>query len=120
MDLTVPGRHPQLLFEPWPQLIDIVQSSTIQEHATILSKYTSLVESTIDLDALDRHDYAIKPEYNENLLRYSTTLQEARDDLDKEHKRVGKELGLELDKKLHLENNSVYGYCFRLSKVVSS
>jgi len=25
---------------------------------------------------------------------------------------------LELDKKLHLENNPVYGYCFRLTKTV--
>lgn len=91
----------------------------IQEHATTLSKYSDMVESTIDLDALDRHDYVIKPEYNTKLQAFTATLTEARDALDQEHRRVGKELGLELDKKLHLENNPTYGYCFRLSKTVS-
>jgi DNA mismatch repair protein MSH2 len=31
---------------------------------------------------------------------------------------VGRDLGFELDKKLHLENSQVYGYCFRLTKGV--
>jgi DNA mismatch repair protein MSH2 len=38
--------------------------------------------------------------------------------LDEEHREVGRDLDLELDKKLHLENNQVYGYCFRLTKNV--
>lgn len=41
-----------------------------------------------------------------------------RDALDGEHRTVGRELGLELDKKLHLENSQAYGYCFRLTKNV--
>jgi DNA mismatch repair ATPase MutS len=90
-----------------------------QEYAATLSKYSEMVEATIDLDALDRHDYVIKPEYDEKLVVLTTTLQEARDALDTEHARVGEDLGLELDKKLHLENNPTYGYCFRLSKGVS-
>lgn len=32
---------------------------------------------------------------------------------------MGRDLGLELDKKLHLENNPTYGYCFRVTKNVS-
>ena len=42
-----------------------------------------------------------------------------RDGLDEEHGKAGEDLGLELDKKLHLENSPVYGYCFRLTKNVS-
>lgn len=38
--------------------------------------------------------------------------------MDEEHRKVGHDLDLELDKKLHLENNQVYGYCFRLTKNV--
>lgn len=41
-----------------------------------------------------------------------------RDGLDEEHARVGDEINMELDKKLHLENNQTYGYCFRLTKNV--
>ncbi len=78
-----------------------------------------MVEQTIDLDELDRHNYVIKPEYNARLQELAENLSNARDALDNEHRRVGKDLDLELDKKLHLENNSTYGYCFRLSKGVS-
>jgi DNA mismatch repair protein MSH2 len=42
------------------------------------------------------------------------------DGLDAEHREVGQDLGLELDKKLHLENNPTHGYCFRVSKNVRS
>lgn len=42
-----------------------------------------------------------------------------RDELDEEHVEVGDDLGIELDKKLHLENNQGYGYCLRLTKNVS-
>lgn len=41
-----------------------------------------------------------------------------RDGLDTEHGDVGRDLDLELDKKLHLENSQQYGYCFRLTKNV--
>lgn len=41
-----------------------------------------------------------------------------RDGLDEEHARVGDDIHMELDKKLHLENNPTYGYCFRLTKNV--
>ncbi|KAJ7442219.1 muts domain V-domain-containing protein [Mycena galericulata] len=69
-----------------------------------LGKYSDMVEQTIDLEELDRHNYVIKPEYDERL------------GLDEEHNSVGDDLNLELDKKLHLENNSTYGYCFRVTK----
>lgn len=78
-----------------------------------------MVEQTIDLSQLSRHNFVIKPEYNERLQELTTTLNEARDSLDREHKRVGRDLGLDIDKKLHLENSTVYGYCLRVSKGVS-
>lgn len=77
-----------------------------------------MVEETIDLDQLSHHQFVIKPDYDENLQRLAKKIRQVRDGLDKEHRRVGKELGLELDKKLHLENNQIYGYCFRVTKGV--
>jgi DNA mismatch repair protein MSH2 len=38
-----------------------------QEHETGLSKYSEMVESTIDLAELDRHNYVIKPDYDATL-----------------------------------------------------
>ena len=77
-----------------------------------------MVEQTIDLDELDRHNFVIKPDYDDRLRELADKMIEHRDDLDREHRNVGEHLDLELDKKLHLENSQQYGYCFRLTKAV--
>lgn len=101
-----------------------------------------MVEQTLDLKELEGHNYVIKPEYDPRLLELAEKMGDVRnksswifvhvlngfsfflfvqvrDGLDEEHQKTGKDLGLELDKKLHLENNQVYGYCFRLTKNVN-
>jgi DNA mismatch repair protein MSH2 len=77
-----------------------------------------MVQDTIDLDELENHNFVVKPEYDSELQKLADHLKSIRDGLDSEHKRVGRELELELDKKLHLENSQTYGYCFRISKNV--
>jgi hypothetical protein len=39
--------------------------------------------------------------------------------MDDEHRKVGEDLGVDIDKKLHLENHQVYHYSFRITKAVS-
>ena len=78
-----------------------------------------MVEQTLDLDQLEYHNYVIKAEYDSDLQDLAEKLSGVRDGLDEEHRRVGRELDLELDKKLHLENSPTYGHCFRLTKNVS-
>ncbi|CAE6437850.1 unnamed protein product [Rhizoctonia solani] len=102
--------------DPAKQLIKTQYLDELEEYSASLSKYTEMVEQTIDLKELDRHNYVIKPDYDQNLKRLALKLSEVRDSLDEEHQDVGRDLGLELDKKLHLENNPSHGYCFRLSK----
>ncbi|CEL63099.1 DNA mismatch repair protein msh-2 OS=Neurospora crassa (strain ATCC 24698 / 74-OR23-1A / CBS 708,71 / DSM 1257 / FGSC 987) GN=msh-2 PE=3 SV=1 [Rhizoctonia solani AG-1 IB] len=102
--------------DPGKALIKSQYLDQLEEYSTSLSKYTEMVEQTIDLKELDRHNYVIKPDYDQNLKRLALKLSEIRDGLDEEHQDVGRDLGLELDKKLHLENNPSHGYCFRLSK----
>ena len=82
-------------------------------------KFTEMVETTIDLEELKGHNYMIKPEFNEELQGLAGRISEFLNGMDKEHRSVGHDLDLELDKKLHLENNATYGYCFRVSKLVS-
>ncbi|KAF8803517.1 DNA mismatch repair protein [Phlegmacium glaucopus] len=87
-----------------------------KECGSSLEKYGEMVEQTLDLNELENHNYVIKPDYDPRLQELADKLTEVRDGLDAEHRRAGKDLDLELDKKLHLENNQVYGYCFRLTK----
>ena len=83
-----------------------------------MQKYSELVEQTIDLDELSSHNFVIKPDYDEQLKDLANKLIEIRDRLDAEHRETGRDLDLELDKKLHMENSQQYGYCFRLTKSV--
>ncbi|KAG9218238.1 hypothetical protein CCMSSC00406_0005919 [Pleurotus cornucopiae] len=98
------------------ELIEEVFLKSLREHTESLAKYGEMVEETIDLDQLDNHNIVIKPEYDNELKKISEKLTEVRDGLDQEHRKVGRDLDLELDKKLHLENNATYGYCFRVTK----
>ncbi|TFK25372.1 DNA mismatch repair protein MSH2 [Coprinopsis marcescibilis] len=97
-------------------LITETFTNPYKESNASLAKYGELIEETIDLEELDKHNYVIKPDYDTELQKLHDQLNDVRDGLDKEHRRTGNDLNLELDKKLHLENNPTYGYCFRLTK----
>ena len=77
-----------------------------------------MVEHTLDLDELKNHNFVIRPDYDARLQALAEKLKEIRDGLDEQHREVGLDLDMELDKKLHLENSPTYGYCFRLTKNV--
>ncbi|KAK0457398.1 muts domain V-domain-containing protein [Desarmillaria tabescens] len=102
--------------EEHASLIDEAYLTALREHEANLSKYSEMVEQTLDLDQLDHHSYVIKPDFDPRLKEFAEELSKIRDGLDEEHQSVGDDLNMELDKKLHLENSQVYGYCFRLTK----
>ena len=83
----------------------------------MFEQYCAMVEMAIDLDELERpgshSTYMIRKEHDENLALLAKTIEGVRDGLDKEHARAGRDLSLDLDKKLHLEKHERYGYCFR-------
>ncbi len=85
-----------------------------------LSKLAEMVETTVDLDALDHHEFIIKPEFDDSLRIIRQKLDKLKHDMDVEHRRAGKDLGQEIDKKLFLENHRVHGYCFRLTRQEAS
>jgi DNA mismatch repair protein MSH2 len=78
-----------------------------------------MVEETIDLEELDKHrNCVLKPDYDQELMEIRQQLESTRDGLDAEHRRVGRDLNLDIEKKLHLENHQVYKYSFRVTKAV--
>ncbi|CDZ98435.1 dna mismatch repair protein msh2 [Phaffia rhodozyma] len=101
-------------------IINEVFVNQLKEYSTALEGYIELVESTIDLNELGSHNYVIKSDFDDTLQSIKDQLIQARDGLDSEHERVGRELGLDIEKKLHLENQQVYGYCLRVTKAEAS
>ncbi len=77
-----------------------------------------MVETTVDLDAMDRHEYIIKPEFDDSLKTIRDKLDRLQTDMEREHNSVADDLNQEVDKKLFLENHKVHGWCFRLTRAV--
>ncbi|RPD65678.1 DNA mismatch repair protein [Lentinus tigrinus ALCF2SS1-7] len=97
-------------------LLEEIYLTKFREYEIALSKYSEMVQQTLDLDELENHNFVIKPDYDSRLQELADKLTEVRDGLDEQHRKAGKALNLELDKKLHLENSPQYGYCFRVTK----
>ncbi|KIX07184.1 DNA mismatch repair protein msh-2 [Rhinocladiella mackenziei CBS 650.93] len=91
-------------------------TSKLKDLSSFLGKLAEMVETTVDLDALDRHEFIIKPEFDDHLRVIRAKLDKVKHDMDVEHRRAGKDLNQDLDKKLFLENHRVHGYCFRLTR----
>ncbi|MBW0485756.1 hypothetical protein O181_025471 [Austropuccinia psidii MF-1] len=98
-------------------LLNDIYLTPLEECVNNLAQYVEMVETTVDLDELENHQFIIKPEFDDELNEFKMGLVQNRDQLDQEHSRVADDLGMETDSKvLHFENHQVYGYVFRLTR----
>ncbi|KAI2622059.1 DNA mismatch repair protein msh-2 [Xylaria nigripes] len=81
-----------------------------------LGKLAEMVETTVDLDALDNHEFIIKPEFDDSLRIVRRKLDKLRSDMDKEFRNAANDLNQEENKKIFLENHKVHGWCMRLTR----
>ena len=95
-------------------------TTKLRELADSLAKLQEMVETTVDLEALDHHEFIIKPEFDDSLRVIRQKLESLRNKMDVEHRRASKDLDQEIDKKLFLENHRVHGWCFRLTRTEAS
>ncbi|KIW27987.1 DNA mismatch repair protein msh-2 [Cladophialophora immunda] len=102
--------------EQYQMPLEAQYTSKLKELSSFLGKLAEMVETTVDLEALDRHEFIIKPEFDEGLKVIRAKLDKVKHAMDVEHRRVGKDLSQELDKKLYLEAHKVHGHCFRLTR----
>lgn len=114
------GTFENVMDEQYKGPLDAEYTSKLIEYSNILAKLQEMVETTVDLDALDHHEFIIKPEFDENLRTIRTRLDKLKRDMETEHKSVGLDLNQETDKKLFLENHRVHGWCFRLTRTEAS
>ncbi|KAJ1018408.1 hypothetical protein NDA18_006562 [Ustilago nuda] len=99
------------------QLLETTYIEPLKQHDAALAKYAELVEATIDLNELTHHNFVIKPDFDDDLRQIKEALDDTRDKLDEQHRLAGKELKMDTEKKLHLENHHVYGYCLRVTRM---
>ncbi|KKA26154.1 hypothetical protein TD95_003600 [Thielaviopsis punctulata] len=88
----------------------------MRELSNSLSKLQDLVETTIDLDALENHEFIIKAQFDEKLKVIRHKLDKTRRDMEAEFHDSARDLGQERDKKIFMENHKVHGWCMRLTR----
>ncbi|KAI9843089.1 MAG: MutS-like protein [Sclerophora amabilis] len=96
--------------------LDAEYTTKLRESSDSLARLQEMVETTVDLDALDNHEFIIKPEFDESLRTIRKKLEKLKYDMEVEHRRVAKDLNQDTEKKLFLENHRVHGWCFRLTR----
>jgi DNA mismatch repair protein MSH2 len=102
--------------EQYRDPLDEAYTTKLREYSDSLAKLLEMVETTVDLDAMDNHEYKIKPEFDDGLRIIQKKLEKLRHEMDLEHRAASKDLGQEIDKKLFLENHKVHGWCMRLTR----
>ena len=102
--------------EQYKDPLDATYTSKLIEYSNSLDKLQEMVETTVDIEALDNHEYKIKPEFDESLRILARKLEKLERDMQIELREVGNDLNQEVDKKLFLENHRVHGHVFRLTR----
>jgi DNA mismatch repair protein MSH2 len=102
--------------EQYKDPLDAEYTSKLRQYSDSCAKLQEMVETTVDLEALDNHEFIIKPEFDEGLRSIRKRLDKLRREMDAEHSKVGYDLNQDTEKKLFLENHRVHGWCFRLTR----
>jgi DNA mismatch repair protein MSH2 len=110
LDAIQDDRHRDLLQQQYVE--------PLQTHYANLGKLQEMVEATIDLQALEEHQFVIKPDFDDNLKTYRGRMDDLREGMGEEHERAGRDLKQDTEKKLKLEQHHVYGWCLRLTRTV--
>lgn len=119
---------------PHQLLIQSIYIQPLEEYISQLEKLVQLVETTVDLDAANHHEYIIKSDFNPELAVIRGKMKEIQEDIRSLAEQVylqlicrfsitlrrkaALDLGVEYEKKLKYETNSQYGHYLRLSRNV--
>ncbi|XP_047531319.1 DNA mismatch repair protein Msh2 [Vanessa atalanta] len=80
-----------------------------------LEKFQQMIEATVDMDAVERGDYLVKPSFDEQLQSLADQLETLQSSAEKELNKAARELGLDAGKTIKLESNPQNGFNFRVT-----
>ncbi|CAL7946134.1 unnamed protein product [Xylocopa violacea] len=80
-----------------------------------MDKFQQMIEQTIDLDAAEKGDFLVRPEFDDELKELKNTMDEIEEKLQAQLSKVANDLSIEAGKILKLESNQQLGYYFRVT-----
>ncbi|KAK5678829.1 MSH2 protein [Elasticomyces elasticus] len=114
------GTFEGVMDEAYKTALDTEYTDKLRSYSDSFVKLQEMVETTVDLEALDNHEFIIKSEFDDGLRIIRKKLDKIRYEMDKEHREVADDLNQDPEKKLFLENHKVHGWCFRLTRQESA
>ncbi|CAI5759568.1 unnamed protein product [Candida verbasci] len=109
-----------------PDLIEVLKNTPgtefwynpLNKNYASLIKFQELVETTIDLRALEDPyaDFNIRPEFDPSLIEINERLTNSLEQIKQIHFEVAEDLKMDPEKKLKLEQHQIHGWCFRLTR----
>lgn len=111
------GTFEGVMDEAYRDPLDEAYTTKLRDLSDSLGRLQDMVEQTVDLDALDRHEYIIKADFDKGLRIIRKKLDQLDSDIRNEFMEAAEDLGQEPDKKIFLEtNHKVHGVCMRLTR----
>ncbi|KAK7969983.1 DNA mismatch repair protein msh-2 [Apiospora saccharicola] len=110
------GTLEAVMDEQYKDPLDEAYTKKLRHASDSLGKLAEMVETTVDLDALDNHEFIIKSEFDDGLRIIRKRLDKIRSDMDREFRSASDDLNQEENKKIFLENHKVHGWCMRLTR----
>lgn len=103
--------------EPAKTLVKETWCEPLTSFVQPLGTFQEMVETTVDLEAFEEtNEFMIKVEFNEELARIRTQLDELKDNIRTIHLDAAEDLGFDPERKLKLENHHIHGWCLRLTR----
>ncbi|KAK6842769.1 DNA mismatch repair protein msh-2 [Apiospora arundinis] len=110
------GTLEAVMDEQYKDPLDEAYTNKLRQVSDSLGKLAEMVETTVDLEALDNHEFIIKSEFDDGLRIIRKRLDKVRSDMDREFRSASDDLNQEEGKKIFLENHKVHGWCMRLTR----
>jgi DNA mismatch repair protein MSH2 len=110
------GTLEAVMDEKYKDPLDEAYTNKLRELSDSLGKLAEMVETTVDLDALDNHEFIIKSGFDDRLRIIRKRLDKLKSDMDREYRNAADDLNQEENKKIFLENHKVHGWCMRLTR----